>query len=242
MFIRIFFLAFALTNLGFATEKDEPRVAVLSYFRSGTCFFVYSLTQLTGRTWEKNVLPKWVTQLKDPENAASEKPPFFHQHHCINLKKLNPQRDKLIFLLRNNKENLIGRFGPEKFENLFHSLVKNNGLPEATTYYRNIAAFDLWNPKNRLLIYYKDLIQNPEEVFERALHFLGEDFSRWDNFIENFEEHRAYCHNKRGGRTGGKFIHFSNQVPRDRLIAYDEKVEKTYPRLYEKYLKPFETL
>lgn len=73
------------------------------------------------------------------------------------------------------------------------------------------------------------------------MHFLGEDFDRWDALMEEFVSHRAMCRKIRGGKSGGNLVHFTEMVPRDKLIAYDNKVKKTYPDIYDKYLKPFET-
>ena len=235
MFLRTLFLALCLSSMGFA--ESEPKVAVLSYFRSGTHWFNYILTQLTGRPWEKTVLAGWFVHTDHPH---PEKVPFIHQHSYVNLKHLDPQKDKLILLLRNNKENLIGRFGPEKFDGLFDRIKESKGWRNAALYYRNLLFFHNWPEENRFLVYYKDLIESPEEVFKELLPFLDENFDYFDDFFAHLEDHRKFSHGRRRGRTGGKFLHYSLMVPREKLVAYDEKVRQTYPQLYP-YLKPFDT-
>ncbi len=40
-------------------------------------------------------------------------------------------------------------------------------------------------------MYYEDLLQNPREELEKLLIFLGEQSVRFDDFISEYEQHKA---------------------------------------------------
>ncbi len=180
------------------------------------------------------------------------KTPIYRSHEAEPLQGLNKQGNKLLFLLRNYKECVHRKNhmkngkhpSNEEFKNLFvdtHPSVKN--------YIDNLTTYDHWDPANRLLIFYEDLIANPLEQVEKILAFFGEPIPEFVNeeFLQSVSgealEDYHEQHRKTGGsHSKGKDLEFhSKQIPTEYLVEIDERMETQYPHLWEAYLNRYKT-
>ena len=109
-----------------------------------------------------------------------------------------------------------------------------------------LMVFEKWNKKNKLLLYYEELIENPETQFRKALLFLNESLAPLSELMVHFEEHKEsiinYYQDSRGARCvtkGEDTLFYSKLMPQDRLKAIDQFVEKKYPVIWKKYLSRY---
>lgn len=141
---------------------------------------MYILQTFTGRSWHvhnRNVL-KWIDFEID-----EEKPYFYHTHYVECLASPNKEKDILVVLLRNYKECFLRSLG--SLEAMEEQILNTHPL-----YFRNLTYFDGWNPQNRILIYYENLMNDGKKEVERLLTFLGESLDDVDLFFEHIDEHR----------------------------------------------------
>lgn len=174
------------------------------------------------------------------------KKPFFRTHNpCIG--KLSDEDNRLIMVLRNPKEVLLG-FLYDK-EDKFAEFLEEKGAFKG--YLGRLGVFDRWNPENKLLIRYEDLIQKPEEVLPILLDFFDDSHERLADHLENIEDLREKMASsyKRQHVNGGcplsrtqNVLFHSEQMPIELLKKADEILKRSAPDLWEKYLYVYETL
>ena len=168
-------------------KNNNPRVLFLSYPRSGNTWVRYCLEYLTKtETLDTGIYDETETHeetfkgiFKRDKNIR----PFIYKRHFHNeISDFNVNEDFLIFLLRNYKECLT--------RHLLNDLKNKRILTrEIDSYIKNIGLYEKWN-KNKLLIYYEDLMTNFDFVFNQIVDFLNLDKNRYKKLIKNFDYHR----------------------------------------------------
>jgi hypothetical protein len=171
------------------------------------------------------------------------KPVIYRTHHVHQLAGLNINGNKLLMILRNYKE-CIHRHAKEyktvdEFKNLFIYYA-----PIVQRYFNTLSFFDSWDPNNRLLIYYEDLIANPLPEIVKVLTFFGEsipadlteDFLRQarDKILDSY--HQNHINSGGSHSKGADPRYHSKQIPLDFLLEIDRAVITQYPFLFQKYL------
>lgn len=178
-----------------AMLSHRPRIYLLSYPRSGNTWMRYCIEVLTERPtagFTKN--PKLQALPFGYECSYPldfKKRPIWKVHSRGELNfaayKYNPQRDLLIFLIRNPKESVVRQSGKTNLG----GLLTGDGLKNFQTYFDDLALYHTWNSKKKILIYYEDMISRPREVMASVIRFLGDDQNKFDDFFNDYERHKA---------------------------------------------------
>lgn len=218
--------------------------------RSGSHFFIYSMGYLTLKPFTN------IDLLKEGRNADMNSPfanPFkldidpqlppllVRTHSKESIDKIRSNQDKLILILRNPLEVIIAekkmKSDPDR-EITEHDLNK---------YIEYITYFDKWPKDRRLLLYYEDLIDNPREVFDKALTFLNHKKNRLDPFIDRIDYFRNLARQKYSAHFPHNPVQSSGLAHHRYDLANWKKTHnqiislfsRKYPRLYQDYLKRY---
>lgn len=226
---------------------NGPRTFLLSYPRSGNTWLRYCLEFLTKRpSFSRNGLYyamqqplAWSAGFElDMRKAPIEKVHARHEIMPCNSKlpPVDMKTDKLIFIVRNPKET-IARFEHKTFEQLLQSNGAGKGYA-AKIYFENFAVYEQWESATRMLVYYEDLLQNPREELEKLLIFLGEQSVRIDDFISEYEQHKAKAKKIYKDTVHGSndVLFHSKKLSQNYKQQIDAWVAKAYPDLWRNYL------
>ncbi|MES2272666.1 MAG: sulfotransferase domain-containing protein [Chlamydiota bacterium] len=174
------------------------------------------------------------------------KSPLCRTHTPDLIKKINRNKNKLLFNLRNYKECIV--------RNHFLSAdeLKNSVLNETSEfkkYIDNLKCFDNWPEQNKHIIYYEDLIKYPKIEIPKLLAFMNENAIDLESFYSNFDYWRNLVlgsyqnqHGLECSSGGDKEVFHSKEFPIETLKEIDQYIKGKYPHLWEKYLSRYETL
>ena len=217
-------------------DHEGRKTFLIGTGRSGNHWLRYSLQCITKRRCENTPpLPSSDCRL----------PPIFCHHNACQMKNSSPKRDYLILLVRNYKECLL-RYTHHDLNKIRYFLKKDPPF----SYFHNLIAFDKWDPKRRIMVYYEDLIEKPEEVYLRILDLLKESKERLPKFLDNLEQHQqisiAYydiIQDAHGGSfsKGKDHLFHSNQESVEFLKEMDQIIMERWPDLFNKYLSRYQT-
>ena len=193
-----------------------------------------------------------------PENIMGypidySKPTFYWGHEFYLLTHLNRNRNKLIFILRDPKENLCSQLihhyhldakNHDQLNQRFFASMKGADIV-FDQYMTRLQLYDSWTRKHRLLIDFESLCNKPEVYVPRLLNFLSERIDP-THFIEHFRDFQQELGGKyykkwktRGTGAGTNTKHFRKFLSKAASKAFDRKIQKNYPILWERYLKRF---
>lgn len=174
-----------------------------------------------------------------------------HEYHL--LKPLNHSNNKLIFILRNYKENISSQLTlkHKKDDKILSlgDLLLNEVLNEGMIFKEfiiRLELFDNWDSDHKYLVSFEDLTTHPEIFVPEVLTFIG-DNAEYLHFIDHYDDFKNELmerYNHKGNRTnsGEENDFFSRKIPSDILQIVDEHVQKNYPTLWNRYLKKFEEI
>jgi len=238
----------------FNIEKVKNSQFLLTYHRSGTNMFIVT-TQLLFR--------KPVRRLHDPFNAKGyqinllelkldNSRPTMYRTHIVRscMDKIDKSCNKLILILRNYKECLVSqnKYSVRGFVFDVINSVNEEYQDSFKSYITNLQYFENWeNESTKLLIYYEDFVQYPEETISKIIEFFDEEPIDLDEFYKSYYEqigkaYNSYKATSHHGKSNRQLIYHSKNFPKDVLYTVDEHIEKTYPLLWEKYLNRYKTL
>lgn len=223
---------------------------------SGSHFFLLSFQKLTnrcirGRMWLDQYQINWQAFNYFNVEIDYSKPTFYWGHEYNSLNRMNSNKNYLIMILRNFKDNLIrrmimaGKISKENYNAVeaFKMLKKNLLENEAFTheYFLRLKLFHKWNANNRLLVRYKKMILNPVDTFEEVLDFLGDSKENLFEYAQNLESFKLrtlnFYEKKNGSITKGKNFNFYRMnVPKELLKEIDFIIADKYPILWKEYL------
>lgn len=245
--------------ISISQEDLNHHTFLVSYGGSGNTWLRYCLEYLTKRptlkfrstykTLDKIRLDTTTKHMKLPINNAIplgvdySNPPIFKVHLFKKetpLKKFSKLTKAVyIMLVRNPKECVLRNSG-SSFETAYNRLSQVN-----FSYYVNLKIFDAWNPKSKKIVYYEDLIEQPEKTLKELLDYLGEDDQYLSSFMQDYEFHKQrslefYKFTMHSSKSKGQSAIFhSNKLTDQQKQALDEIVKTTYPLLWKKYLKRY---
>ena len=229
-------------------DQTSLRTYLLSFPRSGNTWLRYCLEVLTKRpTLEKmeEVILDYNRPLgfSFPEVGTDfEKSPIWKMHTIDwfnnKFQSYHPDQETLIFVLRNPKEVISRQCGTINVK----MLKDKNHFQQH--YFINLEIFHHWNPDKRHLIYYEDLMENPQETLRELLLFLNEDPSAVDEFMQHYKEHKAkslkiYQSFSTSVTKGNSMTHHSKKIHHTERIAIDSFIKATYPELWNNYLSRY---
>ncbi len=248
MLIHLFLPIYTYCN----SEYSE-NVIVLTPQRCGTHWLLYSLRNLTKASPIHGVEVNEFSPLADSKLDIFGKPInynkyfYVHAHLPIWIPE-GYEQNKLICIIRNYKESLLRmydftyiksaigkRYGDRFFEQLspYDTVI--------SWYFENLKFYDEYTG-NKILIYYEDLISEPERVFRRLLLFLDVSDQYLTKFMSKIDNHKKkslsfYDNHRFGSKSRGTDFHFhSRKLDKSELITFDQLVNNNYPSLYVKYL------
>lgn len=126
----------------------------------------------------------------------------------------------------------------------FEDAIKEETLFDYYAEY--LATYDAWDPQNRLLIYYEDLLKSPRQTLKTVLNFFSELEENLDHFMENHEKYRhktLHSYHQQYLDTGGSMSkgddpHFhSKHLPEKLQKSADQLLQTKFPVLYARYLQ-----
>lgn len=261
-YLVILVVCFSQTSLhgyeiSFEDEDWEGHTFLVSYGGSGNTWLRYCLEFLTKRPTFRPDLPAIIRSdskkieldmvtkhMRKPINNTIplgvdySKKPILKSHEIEEVIKKIPKASSatLILLMRNPKECLY-RLPKATAENILASLSD----PQFS-FYKNLQAFNRWNPNKRFIIYYEDIIQKPEQTLFELLTFLGEDDRYLSVFMRDFAYHKQcsidfYHFTNHISQSKGKDpLYHSKKLSREQRIAIDNVLKKTRPYLWKNYL------
>lgn len=226
---------------------------LLSYPRSGNTWYRYCIEFLTKKPtlgyqtnaaikWDKKPIGNFVILGVDL-NAKN----ILIKRHAIEM--LHEDVDKLILLIRDYKEcivrhnELIGT--PLTIDVLVNacSCKSTDRHPHqiAKGYIRAIEYYDSFT-KNKMIVYYEDLITDLQSVMKKSLTFLNEKDAYLDSLIKNITFHENQCIDlyELSSTKGKNVKHHSKQMSSEERKEWDSFLLNNHEALFNKYLKRYE--
>ncbi len=156
-------------------------------------------------------------------------------------KKLNKNKDKLIFILRDYKECTSSHFHSKQ-------AIKRMLLASSAHYFTILDLYDSWSPENKILILYSDLVLNPQKVLEQLAEFFDISDRNFDTLIENIDFHRERLRSLysrefktpksiENGYSKSALTYHQKKLPESFWEEIDDILLKKYPDLCEKYVE-----
>ncbi|MBS0627418.1 MAG: hypothetical protein JSS09_04330, partial [Verrucomicrobia bacterium] len=107
-----------------------------------------------------------------------------------------------------------------------------------------LQVFDKWNPSDRCLVQFEDLVKHPENFIPKVMEFI-EDNSEYDNFIKDYDSFKKELlpvyrlkDNETGSESNLRF--FRQFISKKTLHEVDAYIATAYPSLWERYLHSFQ--
>ncbi len=235
---------------------NRPKTYLLSFMGSGNTWMRYCIEYLTKRPTLEMRSEK-TTKINCPLGywfdleTDYDKDPIWKAHHIDYMKAmgtLDPNKEMLIVIVRNPKEVLTRMFNILSERNKGASLehpqaedIFNNTL--TMQYLQILKLYDQWPSDKRFMIYYEDLITDPEQTLKALLDFLQEPPIYLDAFMACYNEHKKACLGMYAKQEdepvthGNKTTHYSMIIDKPERAKLDTYFAQTVPVLWHHYLK-----
>lgn len=168
---------------------------LLSYPRSGSTWLRYCVEFLTGfpTVGQNSDGTQGQSVFDRPMINKGRKDYVLTKRHSL-YKKYDKKNDSLILLLRNYKECIPRHnYRNEISLDILRGSARGGKVNKKNRvdYVSNIQEWEKWN-KNKWIVYYEDLINDPENTLAGLLLFLGfgNKLSKIKELIDNFEFHK----------------------------------------------------
>jgi len=216
---------------------DKP--ILVSYSRSGTNWIRYFVEATTGKP-------------TPGQSRLVEGGDYYIDRAHAGFYRID-KYEKLVLILRNYKECIIRHHGIESIRNNYKSVkdfLKDDSVSQPANWYtKNIEAFDNFE-KDKLLIYYEDLLTDPATNFQKLGEFLGIDSHETSSFITNIAEHKnksikAYTKGVHISETQGdatKIDFHSRKLSQSEVEEIDTFFKSHNRELFDNYLKRYESI
>jgi hypothetical protein len=239
MYIKYFF--FCLSILSFSNINDTD-VILLSYPRSGNTFTRYCIEYVTKRPTFSSLTLNNKAINSSYGNTFPDLQTDFSKHrvfktHGISKENINKYKDYgLILILRNYKEALVRHQTDPKHS---HPLTIHDDL-YCPSYINCINTFVNWKNKHKLVLFYEDLVDNPDYYIQNIVDFFQTDQKNATTILASFDLHKNRVidiYNNLGSRsqTQGKasIIH-SNNLTLQSKLDLDKKIIQNTPNSFIK--------
>ncbi len=145
---------------------------------------------------------------------------------------------KAIFLVRNYRDIFVRRTYEKVGDKDF--LEKTYFEEGYDQYMSIIRAYDDWDHDKRHLVYFEDLMDNPEIEIPKIFKFLDIDNKDSNEFMSNYERHFRCCLGIfRRGFPGGDLTIYPGSVAKSIKVYMDEIMMYNSPILFGKYLSRY---
>ena len=236
-------------------DTENANVYVLGYPRSGTHWIRLCLKKLlSDAAQNKNSSTPPSANFFDYlglEYQAGDHHIYFgHNPVRLGLDKVDQTKNYLILIIRNYRECIMRHHADKDYQVLTYlrleddvfSFMDINPLTPSPNYIANVKYYDEWNPKNRFLIYYEDLILEPEKTLKGLMKFLDQDETLVDTFMAHYKEMQNISYSKYKNTQSylGGINHHTSLMSKEIIFQCDEFVKNRYPQYWDKYLSRFE--
>jgi len=245
-------VALLLFNPLCANEKVSSKIYLLRAPRSGSHWLFYCINAAL----DKNILHSDGTRVTEYPLRNGGDITTAHNPYDLHLNVNSDETDLLIFMVRNYRECMLRHFSsPEAVYTEIRHQTTNNHLANnkewvfnfhANQYFHNFRVYELWNPKNRMIVYYEDLIENPRLVLSQIAHFIEESNKQnaIDNFMQHFNDHfekslQIYEETYTSHTRGKSLLYHTNKAGLDKCFHLDTLVKNAFPEFVEKYLSRY---
>ena len=211
---------------------DKP--LLVAYSRSGTNWIRYIVEFLT-----KKPTPGYTRIIKGKNFALD------HAHMGFAVMK---NYDEVILIVRDYKECLLRHLTKHwKTSSAVKTfLEQESSKTPPSGYIRNIQEFDKFKGK-KLLIYYEDLILNPQREINKLVKFLNLPKNYLKELLNNLDYHKKqsvtlYMKNQKSitkGSIDKLKYHSKKLLSTKEKIEFDAYYEKNYSILFKKYLQRY---
>lgn len=255
-FLFFSLVPFLLISTSFSEDKE---ILFLSTPHSGTHWGLYCLCNLLERQVVFNRGPAQTDPFKN-RFSNNQKGFIYAAHNPKDLwiKKNGNKNDIFILILRNYRECLIRNYKTTsavvnqiKAESNFKWIDQYKNLvliQHHNHYFNNLRCYDVWDPSKRFLIYYEDLLEEPERVLLELVNFFNLKEEDGYEFLKNLDFHIQTSMNifnaKKslgGTQSKGDILFHSKKIGRKNCILIDKEVKSLFPKYFKKYLKRYET-
>lgn len=215
-------------------QKKNKKLAVpllISYPRSGTNWVRYIIEFLSDKP------TPGFTRLIEGED--------FIIHRAHDGYRIIDKYKKVILIIRNYKECIIRHQGINRIREYEHTseFLKDSSLVHPPEWYiNNIQKFDKFKGK-KILVYYEDLVEEPEKSITDIATFLGLKNKKLATLLDESEVHKKrsielYNKNQQSFTSGNidKLQHHSEMLTIEERKQFDDFFELNYRELFKKYL------
>lgn len=246
LFMKIFLKFLTVASLTFLYPVFSNNF-LLSKPRSGSHFFIYGVCYLTLEPFTslpsffQGHKPHMQNSFVNPFNLNFDNdlhPILIRTHLAHEVKKFRSKEDKLIVIVRNPLESILALKRTQL-------RIRESDLKHYISY---LEFFEKWEPENRLLIYYEDLLTNPRKVFDTTLSFLNKNKNRLNEFIDNIDFYKTLAMKRYSehfpnypAQSNFKLEHhqfYLNDLYKSKRYAF-EYFSRKYPDIYRKYLSHY---
>ncbi len=238
---------------------DMPKTYLLSFPGSGNTWLRYCLEYLTKHPTLEMRTQK-ITKINCPIGYWCDmgtdytKSPIWKVHYIDHMKAMgafDPQHETLIVIVRNPKEALA------RIYNVLSMRNKNTALEDPTAkdlfnntltmrYFDILKLYDAWHPEKRYMVYYEDLITDPNNTLQGLLKFLGIDDDHLEDFMAHYDMHKQRSLNlyetqeDRSLTHGNKIRHHAQLVSPQERAKLDAYIEHVFPSVWSNYLQRYD--
>jgi hypothetical protein len=222
------------------------KIILLSFPRSGNTWVRYIFEFLSQKPTQgylnnpKDIPPYIKTDIGVDPNAK----PIMRKSH----QELWDDCNSMIFLLRDYKEAILRdakHFGiqdPNELLGHFQSVTRGKlENPWQYDYIFALQQFDKFQSK-KILVYYEDLILEPQQTIKKMVDFSEISSHRLDEFFEKYQDHQnqSISNYEPGSHSKGiSALHHSDQLPKHVQFRLTEHIMVTQPILFGKYLRRY---
>lgn len=250
-------LLFCSALQGAPEDSRTKRIVFLSPGRSGTNWMFYILQHFSQRKLYHANESYGCHREHNPFNfiTTTTRPPIIHAHEawrlqdpllCAPMPVANSKEDHLIVIVRNPLESAIRQL-MHCIGYSFQEMIAHYRDKEHELLFVNLALFDIWPSPKKLLVYYEDLLTQPEKIIPQIVKYIGEPTWKIEEFLDNIEMHKELCLRyyrwRHGSWTEGKDLtyHSKSLSPEEIQILY-RHIKETNPKLWNKYLSRYDKL
>ncbi|MEQ9231304.1 MAG: sulfotransferase domain-containing protein [Cyclobacteriaceae bacterium] len=157
---------------------------------------------------------------------------------------------KMILVLRDYRECLI-RHHLELFKEIgdVKLFMENDVVTSRPAWYlQNVHVFHQFQGE-KLLMYYEDLLENPEVQIKKLGHFLGAKEANIQSFVgdlknqqsRSIDSYHSSHHSVTAGDTSKKNFHADSHLTKQEQLAFDNYFRNKSPELWDAYLARYST-
>jgi hypothetical protein len=174
------------------------------------------------------------------------KPPILTKSHKFYGSEYD-DGEKVIFLIRDYKECMTRHAIAERWKGSYDEKAirkfdsETKGKNSAVDYIEVLQHYDKW-PKEKLLLYYEDLMTKPKIQIDRIAELFSIDKKRVHKMFQNYNRHfnsGIQVYHARSITKGKKLTQHQDKLkPATRKYMINQ-IKNNHPEIYKKYLSRY---